>query len=388
MLNISGTTIRWIIGTIIGIIMGLFNPSIRRYIGIDPSPLCMTSSCHQQYSRLANKAKQKISHLQSDVPIRFPLGVNRPVTLKNGSPNSSQGWEAIGFVNRSGTFKAITGKDLHQIFDRHLEKIKVVTLAPQKLILASTRNEFLTTSSSRVAIIDLIARNTQTGQISLLPNVDYISFFKDALNAALNSEVKTHNINLQALQNRMTRSNQQTTEQTPQEQEIPSIPKNRIDIYRNAQQEVCKMSEESEDINLAIPLGSNNPISIGQIPNDNRLNLANSVNFEAVGFVNSSGQAHPITAGDICDMIMLQASMNSGGSFDASAVDASGSFLQARRVSVIDLIARDQRNGKYYLLPNVRVDSFGRDAVNAFFNSTWRKNDIDVRNLRIRNIEE
>ena len=205
MLNINGTTMRWIIGIIISIITGLLNPTIRRWLWIDPSPLCMTSSCHQQYSRLADKAKQKISHFHSDAPIRFPLGVNRPVTLKNEQPNSSQGWEAIGFISRRGTFEAITVKELHQMFDRHLEIIKVATLAPQKIIPASTRNEFLTTSSSRVAVIDLIARNTQTGQISVLLNVDYISFFKDALNAALKSEVKTHNINLQVLQNRMRR---------------------------------------------------------------------------------------------------------------------------------------------------------------------------------------
>jgi hypothetical protein len=358
-LNIIAKIIRWIIGIAIPIAIGLITPGIRRLVGVDPSPLCMTSSCHQQYSKLANQAKQKIFHFHSDTPIRFPLGVNRPVTLRDGQSNSSQGWEAIGFISKEGNFEAITVKDLNQMFDRHLEKIRVATLAPQKIILASTRHEFLTQTSSRVPVIDLIARNTQTGQISELPNVDYISFLKDALNAALNSQVKTHNINLPALQNRI----------------------NRIDVYRNVQQEVCKMSEESEDINLAIPLESDNPSSIGQIPNDKGLDLANAINFETVGYVDSSGQLHLITARDICDMI--QAAMNSGGSFDAS-----GSFLQARRVSIIDLIARNRRDGKYYLLPNVRADSFLRGTINAFVNSTWRKIDIDVRNLGIRNIEE
>ncbi len=199
----KGTTIRWIIGTIIGIAMTLFSPWIRQRIGIDPSPLCMTASCHQQYSRLANQAKQKISHFHSDTPIRFYLGINRPVTLKNGQSNSSQGWEAIGFISNRGTFEALTVKDLYQMFDRHLERIRVATLAPQKIILASTMQEFSTAQSSGVPVIDLIARNTQTGQISKLYNVDYISFLKDALNAALKSEVKTHNINLPALQNMM-----------------------------------------------------------------------------------------------------------------------------------------------------------------------------------------
>lgn len=370
MLKINDTA-RWVIGTIIGIIISLFNPSIRQWIGIDPSPLCMTSSCHQQYSKLADKAKQKISHLQSDVPIRFPLGLNRPITLKNRQPNSSQGWEAIGFISTRGAFEAITVKDLHQMFDRHLETIKAADILPQEIISASTSNEFLITSSSRVAVIDLIARNRQTGQISELPNVDYISLVKDALNAALKSEVKTHNINLQTLQNRITRNNQRITERTPQdtEPEIPSIAENRIAIYRNVQQEVCKLSEDSEDLNLVIPLGSDNPISSERIPDSNRPNLANTLDFETVGFVNSSGDSRPITASDICEIVTIQASRNNDSSFDTTAV--------------IDLIARDQKNGKYYLLPNVQVDSFSRDIVNAFFNSTWRKNDIDVRNLRI-----
>lgn len=189
-LNIIVKIIRWIFGIATTIAIGLLTPWIQELISdkisIDRCVLCTTSSCYKQYSRLANQAKQKISHLHSDTPIRFPLGVNRPVTLKSGQSNSSQGWEAIGFISSRGAFEAITARDLPEMFDRHLEKIK-------------------TAQSSRVSEIDLIARNTQTGQISVLPNVDYISFFKDALNAALKSEVKTHNLNLPALQNRMRR---------------------------------------------------------------------------------------------------------------------------------------------------------------------------------------
>lgn len=186
-------------------------------------------------------------------------------------------------------------------------------------------------------------------------------------------------------------SNQETTEQTTQEQEIPSIPENQIDIYRSVHEEVCR---RSEDISIAIPLGTDNPIPIEQIPNDNSLELADSINFEAVGYIDSSGQPHSITARDVCEMI--QTAINNGGSFDTSyfeqeevlIADVSSSFLQAKEVSVVDLIVRNPRNGRYYLHSNVRVDSFCRDAVNAFLNDTWSKNDIDLRNLNLRNIEE
>lgn len=143
----------------------------------------------------------------------------------------------------------------------------------------------------------------------------------------------------------------------------------------------------TDDFTYAIPLGTNRPFPVGQLRNDDG-STVNARNTEGVGFVNTAGQPEPFTGRDAVEMIHTEA--NNGGTFDTAlntreilVADANGSFLQTRRVAVIDLIVYNKRNRKHYLIPNVRVDSFCRDTLNAVSNRTYRRHNRDLRNLRI-----
>jgi hypothetical protein len=166
----------------------------------------------------------------------------------------------------------------------------------------------------------------------------------------------------------------------------PQLTAGLVDSIRQVRDEA--ETQMTDDIRVAIPLGENDPFPVGALPNDNNYGGENISSLEEVGYLNPSGQPEPVTGGDIVEMMTVEA--NNGGSFDALktreilVADASGSFLQARRVKIIDLIVRDWRNGKYYLLPNIRVDSFCRDALNAVSNETWWENDVDVSRLNLR----
>ena len=158
-----------------------------------------------------------------------------------------------------------------------------------------------------------------------------------------------------------------------------------VEAIRGLRDEVG--SQLSDDIAVIIPLGTDGPFGVGALRNDDNYGGRNVGYFEEIGYVDESGQPLPVTGGDLVDMFGTEA--NNGGSFDALktremfVTDASGSFLQARRVAVIDLICRNRQTDRYYLLPNVRVDSFCRDALNSVSERTWSRNDVDVRRLRI-----
>lgn len=135
-------------------------------------------------------------------------------------------------------------------------------------------------------------------------------------------------------------------------------------------------SQMPEDINLAIPIGTNSPIRIGQLPGDS--GTATSSNFEATGFLNSQGQPKNITANDVANMTKTEADY--GGSLPSTAeaqnirlADASGRFYQARRIPSINLIIRNRRTGKRAVVPNVNANAFCRDILNAFLNHNYRR---------------
>jgi len=146
-------------------------------------------------------------------------------------------------------------------------------------------------------------------------------------------------------------------------------------------------TQMTDNIAYAIPLGTNTPFAAGQLRNDDGGTL-NAGNFEGVGSVTPAGRPESVTGRDVVEMFTAEA--NNGGSFasdldsrETLLADASGSFLQTQRIPVIDLIVRNKRNNRYYLLPKIRVDSFCRDALNAVSNHTYRRHNRDLRNLRI-----
>ncbi|NEQ65223.1 MAG: hypothetical protein F6K21_06945 [Symploca sp. SIO2D2] len=86
---------------------------------------------------------------------------------------------------------------------------------------------------------------------------------------------------------------------------------------------------------------------------------------------------------------MFNAAVRNGGTLGTNAdsrqtivADASGSLIQARRITMIDLIVRNKDDDRYYLLPDIRIASFCRDALNSVANRTFRRYKSDLRRLR------
>ena len=146
-------------------------------------------------------------------------------------------------------------------------------------------------------------------------------------------------------------------------------------------------TQMTDNIAYAIPLATNEPFAAGQLRNDDGGTL-NAHNLEGVGSVSTSGRPEAVTRRDLVNMFTAEA--NNGGTFasdlnskETLLADASGSFLQTREIPVIDLIVRNKRNNRYYILPNIRVDSFCRDALNSVANRTYRRHNQNLRNLSI-----
>ena len=166
----------------------------------------------------------------------------------------------------------------------------------------------------------------------------------------------------------------------------PQLNASLIDNLRRAQRAVAQLPE---NISVAVPLGTDSPVRTGELTRDNGDGRLNG-DLEAIGSVNHSGQIELITPKDEEGMFVnerLGGGTLIGESFDEEQkllADASGSFLQAQRVLVFDLVVRNRRNNKIYLVPNVVADAFCRDALNGVLNGTQRRSNIDVSRLRRR----
>ncbi|MDY6803994.1 MAG: hypothetical protein SXA11_09335 [Cyanobacteriota bacterium] len=184
-----------IMGLIVAILFGVFQifyPEVRDWFGLESVQLCNRSSCRDKFSKLILKAKQNLSSMQANQPIQFPLGVNHPIRLTESRPDSEQTWQVIGSINPEGKIEAITVADLLEMFDAHLNFLQDDTLSrmPEEtqVLIASSSTTYA--YAPDILVIDLVAYNAQTQKIYILPNVTYNSVLKDALNAALNKEVR------------------------------------------------------------------------------------------------------------------------------------------------------------------------------------------------------
>ncbi|MGK7875999.1 MAG: hypothetical protein AB4426_22685 [Xenococcaceae cyanobacterium] len=147
------------------------------------------------------------------------------------------------------------------------------------------------------------------------------------------------------------------------------------------------------DTPIIFPLGVNYPIRIADLPTGERSSQENQL--EAIGFVNSSGQAQSFTASDIIEMFDRQINIINGGSSRMTPVqqsvlvaDASGILVQTEKVPVIDLIARIPQRSEAYLVKKVRWIGVFRDTLNAALNGEIKKNEYDLRELDMRRLRE
>jgi len=145
----------------------------------------------------------------------------------------------------------------------------------------------------------------------------------------------------------------------------------------------AKASVMPEDIALEIPNGTNSPISVGQIPDDpGTPSQAQGTTTEA--FVNASGQIQSITPSTFAPMFEtehnnrgnLARTLNSNGILIAQTIllsDASGGFLQAQRIPVINLVVRRNSDGRRFVVRRVNANAFCRDALNAILTDSWQR---------------
>lgn len=158
----------------------------------------------EKYLELVNTAKNKIANMPANVPIRFTIGVNYPVRIGDNNSNTSQRqWEVIGFVNQNEEAKPFTSSDMLEMFDLQLETLNSIESEPtgqaenpRESNSTSNRTENTSQLPSGISVIKLIAYDKQNDRYFMLPNVRFISVFRDALNATLNDEVQLNTIDM------------------------------------------------------------------------------------------------------------------------------------------------------------------------------------------------
>jgi hypothetical protein len=150
-----------------------------------------------------------------------------------------------------------------------------------------------------------------------------------------------------------------------------------VDNIRYAEAEITQMTQ---DIKVAFDLGTNDPIRIGALPDQGQ--LTRRTDYQAVGYIDSFGTAKGFTPAILATMFNVEA--NKGGQLvmtpEAEQIlvaDASGSFLQEKRVPTFDLIVHSKRERKLYLVSNVNANAVCRDALNAVFNSKLNRLGFD-----------
>ena len=138
-----------------------------------------------------------------------------------------------------------------------------------------------------------------------------------------------------------------------------------------------------ENISLGIPLGSIGPVTLrpeapaingvwGELINTSRGRVPRYI---AEGMAEpSTGKINPIYTKQARNMFAVEERLNGFGGFSQEipqepvnlVADASGSFLQARRVFVTDLIVRDMLTNQRFVISDVFMSSLCRNTINAF----------------------
>ena len=157
-----------------------------------------------------------------------------------------------------------------------------------------------------------------------------------------------------------------------------------LDNIRYAEGEVSQMTE---NIQLAIELGTNSPVTIRQLPDGGELTRSG---YEAIGYVNSAGSAQFFPTPLVLRSMFYVEKNNDGqlvrmpdSAFETLVADGSGKFLQAQRIPVIDLIVRPKNSEKIYLVPRTNANAICRDALNAVLNRKLRRFNSELGTPRI-----
>ncbi len=161
-----------------------------RQIGQTPQEL------GSEYPELVRQARQAVSALSLNKPVKFPLGVNFPIRMSDNSSeelSQERRYEAIGYVTSSGEPRAFTPPEIIEIIDVHLNSIddgsSSSLLITKPVLVTDASGTSVPTPSEQVSVLDLIVLDIQNGRINLVPNVVFAGVLRDTINAALNGEL-------------------------------------------------------------------------------------------------------------------------------------------------------------------------------------------------------
>jgi hypothetical protein len=175
----------------------------------------------------------------------------------------------------------------------------------------------------------------------------------------------------------------------------PELMANVLDAIGVARDTINAIPSERMDESNMFEVGTQRPVRTGQLLSDNG-NDPRLQDLTYVGVVNRNGQAEGITPRGEAEMFTQEA--RGGGTLDPKTVmgfnnsgetliaDASGLFVQSRKVSVLDVLVLNKRTKKVYLVPNVIADTFCRDALNAVLTGRQRPHNINLNLLGRRRV--
>ncbi|NJO50005.1 MAG: hypothetical protein HC840_11830 [Leptolyngbyaceae cyanobacterium RM2_2_4] len=161
----------------------------------------------EDYRNYLVNAKRELETVSSSESIGFPLGLNCPIQLETDSENRDRNqaviFQVVGYLDiNTGTIQAITSGDLINLFDRHLQTLQGSNLSEIRVanpLYASDPNFSQEIEQLTLPAVSLIVLNTEDNQTYLLPNVQFSTVFKDALNATLTQSLTRSQFDLNSL---------------------------------------------------------------------------------------------------------------------------------------------------------------------------------------------
>lgn len=135
-------------------------------------------------------AEETVAILPEDIPLRFDLGTNYPIRTRQlqdgGELTTKTGYDAVGYVDRSGNAKSFNAPILRAMFAVEARNGGNLAMTPkaQHILVADASRRFW--QASRIPTIDLIVHSKQANQLFILRNANANAVCRDAVNSVLN----------------------------------------------------------------------------------------------------------------------------------------------------------------------------------------------------------
>lgn len=136
------------------------------------------------------QAEETVAILPEDIPLRFDLGTNYPIRTRQlqdgGELTTKTGYDAVGYVDRSGNTKSFNAPILRAMFAVEARNGGNLAMTPkaQQILVADASRRFW--QASRIPTIDLIVHSKQANQLFVLRNANANAVCRDAVNSVIN----------------------------------------------------------------------------------------------------------------------------------------------------------------------------------------------------------